>query len=475
MAAVPRPPVILFETGMLPLDVARMCQSAIDRSIAHLSVSRGTGAPRPMGGAGVAYIELCALVRAEFPAWFALTLSQDGRRSLVDIAFVALCYLLCVATPKMMVRAHVEVVSRESVLSLQKRMRQCQREWGKDVDTCAKWAHQLDEIRHDVALAVVAGLSHFDASDASMVAPDVGATTNRYADIDMHASTENRAQVIEDKERMGTATVPSGSSSSGQADEKGVSPQLTVDAERFVTLATRTFMSVDEHMRVLASHTVQPKWTGGSALSDAHLTELLRFEITSASSKALEELYVLRYMPIGARLAALRYSHGQWSTISAPALAREELSTDECQKIGVIGEITPKNTFKTLKTTGWGGIHDAWVLILWERMVKTDLGVSFLEGSVVQSHELLEHAQRWSDRRRQARNRDPVLVEACGQWFVSSVNHLNNSELLLVPCGGLMCGIQAWANAMRSQPRGCVSVTGHQWAGVIDAVLGKQD
>ncbi|MBL4888475.1 MAG: hypothetical protein JKX97_00470 [Candidatus Lindowbacteria bacterium] len=414
------------------------------------------------------------MLRKNFPKWFALTLSQDGRRNLVDVAFLALCYLMCAASPLVAARAYSESPSQLDVIKLQRKLRKCQREWDRDEETCMGWAMQLEAIRQDIALAVVTGLSHFDASDASMHAPDVNSSMDRYADIDMHVEMENRTKTMDKKTRAEPASSSVSSSSSSDVDMMQAEVKQVVasgvDPERFLVLAARTVMCADEHMRVISGHRMLPRWTHGDKLSRQHLDTLLKYEITSASSRALSNLYMLRCLPMGARSAALRYSHGNWSTLSSQALMCEELTNDECQAIGVLNAGTPKKAFAVCKESGWAPIHDAWALIMWERMVKTDLGVSFLNQYVVQSFQLLQHASRWSNRKQQARLRDPVIVEVCGQWFLSTVDYAGDG-LCLTPCGTLMCAIQAWALAMRSQPRGCVSVTGHRWERVIDAVL----
>ncbi|MBL4665361.1 MAG: hypothetical protein JKY23_05360 [Nitrospinaceae bacterium] len=457
-----------------------------------------------MPGAKSYATKLTELWKKRAVSWAHVFLDTNGRYNMDDLLSVCLAYLRVVQ------RAKEPAPTEHEARELQQQMRLCQFEWHKDPETNLAWARKLPAMRQLFERVVVAGMSHFDLSEGMSCAPGLsdglGGGGVRYADIDMHGTFENRARVMEKKARE-KANAVSAASSSGALKPTVAAKEDVVVAmvpNRFVTLGTRTLLHCMADMDMFEGHLIMRKHGDGDTWPsmNRYLRRVLEFVVTGKTSARLRDLHQLRSLPLSALTAALRFTQGKWSGVSANALLKEEMGSTRTSEILSETQASMHRAFnmgpqaivedKDQDTKSdnasadipvavpleqlehawfkWTPLRCSWLLVLWSRQFDTSFHIDFLQDFVIQRHELVRYRDRLTEAHRKdhGRLRRPLLVEACGRWFVETCG---TDPPQLQPCLHLPAALYVWCQWMAAAPFNGIDTKGRNIQPLLDEVL----
>lgn len=426
--------------------------------------------------------------------WSHLGLDNQGKWMLTDLIIVAFCYQHTTG------RRYAEPPTAEESRQLQGDMRKCTLEWHQSAEKNLHWVRRLESMTTRFAASVVFGLSHFELPEDLMGEPDSTSalgTGMRYADIDMHGKFDNRIREIEEKTR--TQTTESKEDEKASAGTGGGRIESALVPHRFVAIGGRSILLARLQLSLFGRRTLLPEWDRGCGRVHARAMDMAEYSVTSAMSKRIVKLFQLRCLPLGAGVAALRFSHGRWDAIGTQVLLKEELGskvsrsiTEEAQNpIHIVfsaeylkgratnPDIGPVDLASgtTVKGFKWTPLRDTWLLEMMSRLFRTDFGISFLDEYVIQRHDFARHHTRvaHANCRKWGRVRRPILVEAMGRWFVEGRWPRTPEQGFLQPCPSLIHALAAWCAHMLSHPWEGKDIRGRDFSPLLETLVDPSD
>lgn len=195
--------------------------------------------------------------------------------------------------------------------------------------------------------------------------------------------------------------------------------------------------------------------------------------LLSLSHPLLTHRYILRSLPSGSREMMLRHTYCKWDSISSDNLARDELGEKHMKRLMEEAQKPCKDMFGIRDLLHhedithhlhhkmkWETVHDTWLMVLWHRLILNEVQVPFLSRYVVLEQQLAQRKHMYSHENRfmfGSMPRPPLMLEACGRWFVSIVEESETYDypLWLVPCDTFRDALVCWAAFFLTQRGGC--------------------
>lgn len=150
--------------------------------------------------------------------------------------------------------------------------------------------------------------------------------------------------------------------------------------------------------------------------------------VTPETENLLRDLHVVRHLPLGAICHALRTNAGRREQISLETLAHEELGGDTSRAIvdravQACTQVAQEYLAKS-DQTAWCQLNDDWLLVLWDREVRTHAHLSPLVHYIILQQDLAIKQERWREKEVHSRPRLPLMIESWGRWCVCFENEL---------------------------------------------------
>lgn len=304
---------------------------------------------------------------------------------------------------------------------------------------------------------------------AGMTSTSEGVT---YNDIDMHASFENRVELKRNADL--SDDVSSDQVLASLNDDK-------VDDVTLVKTATRLQRSIRSHLMVLSDHRIADGWRHSHDSMRSFLVTMMSHVSTSNTNNRARNVIIGRHLPMGSLSTALTHSHDEMSAVSVSAVARQELTdkgmiqltaTLETSRSSVLdGKFTSSLTDAKLVCNRQ---QEAWILTLWDRVMRSRFDINFMEDLVVQhfqietmlSNCLLGNALKWG------RPRCPMLLEVAGSWGVSVPLQ---QGLVYIPCVNLIQCLHVWCCTLHCQDRGPTTPCGKDLSSATGSCVSDAD
>jgi hypothetical protein len=353
--------------------------------------------------------------------------------NVLELLFVALSYL------------HTHPIDRtpEDFAPLFQDLDQCHREWhraGKDLT--GTWAERLPDMRRAAMRAIVTTLADRIYKERAN-----SRRTAAFGQLDMHGVFENRTRDLEQKAQQETGV-------------QGAKVEVYASATRCLSLCWRVFTLVDIEMDILRAHRELIAWTKGYGGVLHVFRQLSEFVITSETDNKLRELYVLRELPLGSVINAKRSG----SPFNLQDVAQAELGDIRTRDLVTEATKACKEVVQSVQNQELTRLQECWLLVLLDRMFRTNAHVSWLHHFVILHQELVPKEHVWRKLDQFGIVRRPIILETMGQWCIS-----NQQQLWHCTC--LVEALYCWASLISEEPYLGKTMSGKDLSAYIQGLL----
>jgi hypothetical protein len=231
-------------------------------------------------------------------------------------------------------------------------------------------------------------------------------------------------------------------------------------------------MTVSLEVDLLLTYPNHHKWVKGYMQTHKAYQRMCTYLVTPETENLLRDLHVIRNLPMGAICHALKTNLGRREQISLETLAHDELGGDSTR---IITEraVQPCSQiadefFSAENQNAWSKLHDDWLLVLFDREVRTHAHLSPLVHYIIIQQDLAIKQERWREKVIHDSPRLPLMIEAWGQWCVCYGNEL-------WWCTRADHALACWATCVLDEPYCGKTSSGKNLKPYLLQLVGEQD